>query len=61
MLIRRDQTRKMLTLVHEAREIGAGAEQKLRLVTGIHQIRTGSARHRRSSGERAAHVPLGAA
>jgi len=59
MLIRRDQTRKMLTLVHEAREIGAGAEQKLRLVTGIHQI--GSARHRRSSGERAAHVPLGAA
>jgi len=41
MLIRRDQTRKMLTLVHEAREIGAGAEQKLRLVTGIHQIGPG--------------------
>src|SRR2546427_12409752 len=38
MLLRRDQTRKMLALIHEAREIGPGLEQKLHLVAGIQRI-----------------------
>lgn len=38
MLIRRDQARRMLTLIHEAREIGAGEQQKLHLVAGIHRL-----------------------
>jgi len=38
MLIRRDQTRKMLALIHEAREIGAGLEQRLHVVAGIQRV-----------------------
>ena len=38
MLIRRDQTRRMLALIHEAREIGAGLEQRLHLVAGIQRV-----------------------
>jgi DNA-binding CsgD family transcriptional regulator len=38
MLVRRDQARKMLDLVHETREIGVGADQEAHLVAGIHRI-----------------------
>src|SRR3954464_2611842 len=38
MLIRHNQVRKVLSLIHEAREIGPGMEQKLHLVRGIHRI-----------------------
>src|SRR5256885_7772622 len=38
MLIRHNQIRTMLALIHEAREIGPGMEQKLHLVAGIQRI-----------------------
>jgi len=37
-LIRREQVRKMLLLVHEAREIGGGPRQRRHLVDGIQRI-----------------------
>ncbi len=37
-LVRRDQVRKMLTLLHEAGEIGPGHEQQTHLVGGIQRI-----------------------
>ena len=37
-VLRRDQVRKMLDLLHEAAEIGRGREQRLHLVHGIQRI-----------------------
>src|SRR5262249_13353354 len=37
-LVRRDQLRETLALIHEAREIGRGSEQSLHLVRGIERI-----------------------